>query len=97
MTVAERATAGPGNVPPITAAGTGTSVVQAYVVPRSCRLAMVADGEEEPHDVDVAPVFGPLVFGGRPAGMFSRFFGDGTTGIVSVLGTNSSDDCVVAV
>ncbi|MEU5031293.1 hypothetical protein [Streptomyces milbemycinicus] len=79
------------------AAGTGTSVLQEYVAPRGCRLAMVADGAEEPYDVEVAPVFGPLLFGGRPAGMFSRFFGDGTAGIVSVLGTNSSDDCVVAV
>ncbi|MDW6065486.1 hypothetical protein SAZ11_56385 [Streptomyces sp. FXJ1.4098] len=47
------------------AAGTGTSVVQEYVAPRGCRLAMVADGAEEPHDVEVAPVFGPLLFGGR--------------------------------
>lgn len=58
---------------------------------------LVADGADAPHDVDVAPVFGPLLFGGRPAGLFSRFFGDGTAGIVSILGTRSSDDCVVAV
>ncbi|MEU5108293.1 MULTISPECIES: hypothetical protein [unclassified Streptomyces] len=79
------------------AAEAGTSVVQEFVAPRTCRLAMVADGAREPHDVEVAPVFGPLLFGGRPAGMFSRFFGDGTAGVVSVLGTNSSDDCVVAI
>ncbi|MBT2382479.1 hypothetical protein [Streptomyces sp. ISL-11] len=81
----------------ITAAGTGTSVVQEFVAPRTCRLAMIADGADEPHDVDVAPVFGPLLFGGRPAGLFSRFFGDGTAGIVSVMGTHCSDNSVVAV
>ncbi len=82
------------------AAPAGTSIVQAFVAPRSCRLAMIADGAGEPHDADVAPVFGPLLFGGRPAGMFSRFFGDGTSGIVSVLGSsadNCADNCVVAI
>ena len=79
------------------AAGAGTSVVQEFVPPRTCRLAMVADGADEPHDVDVAPVFGPLLFGGRPAGLFSRFFADGRTGIVSIMGTKACDDCVVAV
>lgn len=81
----------------LTAAQAGTSVVQEFVSPRTCRLAMIADGADEPHDVDVDVVFGPLLFGGRPAGMLSRFFADGTTGIVSVLGYGSSDDCVVAV
>jgi hypothetical protein len=78
------------------AAEAGTSVVQAFVEPRSCRLAMVADGADEPHDADIAPVFGPLLFGGRPAGLFSRFFSDGTAGIVSVT-RNSADNCVVAI
>jgi hypothetical protein len=71
-------------------------VVQEFVAPRTCRLAMVADGAAEPHDVDVAPVFGPLLFGGRPAGMFARFFGDGRAGIVSMTREGSCDDCVVA-
>lgn len=53
----------------MTAAEAGTSVVQEFVPPRRCRLAMIADGADEPHDVDVAPVFGPLLFRGRPAGM----------------------------
>lgn len=79
------------------AAEAGTSVVQEFVAPRTCRLAMVADGADETHDVDVAPVFGPLLFGGRPAGVFARFFGDGTAGIVSIAGTDASDNCVVAV
>ncbi|MFD3538857.1 hypothetical protein ACFWUQ_05070 [Streptomyces sp. NPDC058662] len=79
------------------AVATGTSIVQEFVAPRTCTLAMIADGADEPHDAQVAPVFGPLLFGGRPAGVFSRFFGDGTDGIVSILGTRSSDNCVVAV
>jgi hypothetical protein len=79
------------------AAATGTSIVQEFVAPRSCRLAVIADGDDTAYDVDVAPVFGPLLFGGRPAGLFARFFGDGTAGIVSMLGTSSSDNCVVAV
>lgn len=81
----------------VAAAGAGTSVVQEFVTPRTCRLAMIADGADEPHDADVAPVLGPLLFGGRPAGMFARFSGDSTTGIVTARGYRSADDCVVAV
>lgn len=80
------------------AAAAGTSVVQEFVPPRTCRLAVVADGVDEPYDADVAPVFGPLLFGGRPAGLFARFRGDGTAGVVSIYGDHpSSDNCVVAV
>ncbi|MFD4134521.1 hypothetical protein [Streptomyces goshikiensis] len=76
----------------------GTSVVQAFVEPQTCRVALIADGCDEPYDADVAPVLGPLVFGGRPAGLFCRFFGDGCAGIVSVRGgTSSSDNVMVAV
>ncbi|URM92156.1 hypothetical protein LUW75_21815 [Streptomyces sp. MRC013] len=77
----------------------GTSVVQDFVRPQTCRVALVADGCDEPYDAEVAPVLGPLLFGGRPAGLFCRFFGDGSAGIVSVRGrgTSSSDNVVVAV
>jgi hypothetical protein len=75
-----------------------TSVVQEFVRPGTCRVALVADGVDEPYDVDVAPVLGPLIFGGRPAGLFCRFFGDGSAGIVSVRGgTSSSDNVMVAI
>jgi hypothetical protein len=77
------------------AATTGTSIVQEFVLPRTCRLAMIADGDDEAHDADVAPVLGPFLFGGRPAGILARFFGDGRTGIVSVAGAHSSDTAVV--
>jgi len=77
----------------------GTSVVQQFVEPQTCRVALIADGVDEPYEVDVAPVLGPLVFGGRPAGMFCRFFGDGSAGIVSVRGgrASSSDNVMVAI
>ncbi|MCX5388536.1 hypothetical protein ABZY68_16130 [Streptomyces sp. NPDC006482] len=78
--------------------GGDTSVVQEFVQPQTCRVSLIADGSDEPHDVDVAPVLGPLVFGGRPAGLFCRFFGDGSAGIVSVRGgTSSSDNVMVAI
>ncbi|MGN9768195.1 hypothetical protein ACTMS2_23925 [Micromonospora sp. SD12] len=80
------------------AAADGTSVVQDFVVPRTCRVALVADGADEPHDAEVAPVIGPLLFGGRPAGLFCRYYGDGSAGIVSARGReSSSDNCMVAV
>jgi len=81
----------------VVAAEAGTSVVQEYVPPQTCRLTMLADGVDEPYDIDVAPVFGPLLFGGRPAGLFSRFFGDGRTGIVNIRRTGCCDNSVVAV
>ncbi|WP_404951228.1 hypothetical protein HFP69_01835 [Streptomyces sp. ARC12] len=75
-----------------------TSVVQEFVRPGTCRVALIADGVDEPYDADVAPVLGPLLFGGRPAGLFCRFFGDGSAGIVSVRGgTSSSDNVMVAI
>ena len=79
------------------AAEAGTSVVQEFVAPRTCRLAMIHEDADEPHDADVAPVLGPMVFCGRPAGVTARFFGDGTAGVVSVMGNNASGNCVVAV
>ncbi|MFJ9824240.1 hypothetical protein ACIRSU_07665 [Streptomyces sp. NPDC101160] len=76
----------------------GTSIVQEFVAPQTCRVALIADDRDEPYEADVAPVLGPLLFGGRPAGLFCRFFGDGSAGIVSVRGhTSSSDNVTVAV
>ncbi|MEV5595354.1 hypothetical protein [Streptomyces sp. NPDC052496] len=76
----------------------GTSVVQEFVRPQTCRTTLIADGSDEPHDAEVAPVLGPLIFGGRPAGLFCRFYGDGSAGIVSVRGgISSSDNVMVAV
>lgn len=82
----------------VAAAADGTWIVQEFVAPRTCRVALIADGADEPHDVDVAPVLGPLLFGGRPAGLFCRFFADGSAGIVSVRGcTASADNVMVAI
>ncbi|TDT29309.1 hypothetical protein EV562_113174 [Streptomyces sp. BK208] len=81
----------------VAAAESGTSVVQDFVSPRTCPLYLAADGAAEPHLAQVAPVLGPLLFGGRPAGILARFFGDGSSGVVTVHGTHSSDNCVAAV
>ncbi|GAA3001293.1 hypothetical protein [Actinokineospora diospyrosa] len=77
------------------AALSGTSIVQEFVAPASCHLPMITEDSSTPHDVAIAPVLGPLLFGGRPAGIFARFFGDGQAGIVSVMGNNAADNCVV--
>ncbi|RZU52373.1 hypothetical protein EV385_4231 [Krasilnikovia cinnamomea] len=76
------------------ASADGASIVQEFVAPRTCRVALIADGADATHDVDVAPVLGPLLFGGRPAGLFARFHGDGAAGIISVKGRVSSCDNV---
>lgn len=82
----------------VAAAADGASIVQEFVAPRTCRVALIPDGADEPHDVDVAPVLGPLLFGGRPAGLFCRYFTDGSAGIVSVRGrTSSADNAMVAI
>ncbi|NIL44079.1 hypothetical protein HCB17_25425 [Salinispora arenicola] len=71
------------------------SVVQEFVAPRTCRVALIADGADEHHYADVAPVLGPLLFGGRPAGVFCRYRTDGSTGIVTARGLASSGDNVM--
>jgi len=78
------------------AATLGTSVVQEFVAAQSCRLSVVAADADEPHVAEIAPVLGPLLFGGRPAGIFARFYTDGSAGIVSIGAGNASDGCVVA-
>ncbi|MFE0641940.1 hypothetical protein ACFW2Y_10080 [Streptomyces sp. NPDC058877] len=76
----------------------GPSVVQEFVEPQTCRASLIVDGCDEPYEADVAPVLGPLLFGGRPAGLFCRFYGDGSAGIVSVRGgVSSSDNVMVAI
>ncbi|GLW90099.1 hypothetical protein [Actinokineospora globicatena] len=79
----------------VAAATTGTSIVQRFITPATCRVTMVSDDSDDPHEVDVAPVLGPLLFGGRPAGIFTRFFADGRAGIVSVMGNKAADNTVV--
>ncbi len=92
-----RETAQPAWESAVVAAASGTGIVQDYIEPHTCRLPILADSDDSPHEVDIAPVLGPVLLGGRPAGVFSRFFGDGRSGIVSVLGQGSSDNCAVAV
>lgn len=79
------------------AATLGTSVVQEFVVSQSCRLSVVAADADEPHVAEIAPVLGPLLFGGRPAGVFARFYTDGRAGIVSIGTGNAGDGCAVTI
>ncbi|NUR31825.1 MAG: hypothetical protein HOV83_39290 [Catenulispora sp.] len=73
----------------------GTSVVQDFVTPRECTLSLIAEGVAEPYSARVAPVFGPLLLGGRPSGVFVRYFGDGRTGLVNIVGSQCSDTTAV--
>ncbi|RLK53605.1 hypothetical protein [Actinokineospora cianjurensis] len=79
----------------VAAAATGTSIVQEFITPATCRATLISDDADTPHEADIAPVLGPLLFGGRPAGIFTRFFADGRAGIVSVMGNKAADNCVV--
>jgi hypothetical protein len=78
------------------AASAGDSIVQEYVPAQSCRLHIIADSDESPHEVEVYPVLGPFLFGGRPGGIMARFTTD-CAGMVGVTGNGSSDSSVVAV
>lgn len=79
------------------AAALGDSIVQEYVPPQSYPLSLTHGSGEEPHEVEVAPVFSPFVFGGRAGGLWARFFATGDSGIVSVDGFGALDNAVVAV
>ncbi|WP_018221413.1 hypothetical protein [Salinispora pacifica] len=81
----------------VAAGADGTSIVQEFVPPQTCRVALLADGADEPHDAEVAPVLGPLLFGGRPAGLWCRYRTDGAAGIVNARGSaTGADNAMVA-
>ncbi|NYT95258.1 hypothetical protein [Salinispora sp. H7-4] len=79
----------------VEAGADGTSIVQEFVPPQTCRVALLADGADKPHDADVAPVLGPLLFGGRPAGLWCRYRTDGAAGIVNARGSATGADNVM--
>lgn len=79
------------------AAAAGDCIVQEYVPAQSCPLSVVDDDAEQPREVDVAPVLSPFLFGGRPGGLWARFFTTGAAGIVSMEGHGALDNAVVAV
>lgn len=81
----------------VAAGADGTSIVQEFVPPQTCRVALLADGADKPHDAEVAPVLGPLLFGGRPAGLWCRYRTDGAAGIVNARGSaTGADNAMVA-
>ncbi len=61
-------------------------VVQEYVESVPYRMAFWDHAAEELYDGDVYPVFGPYLFGGRPAGCRVRFLPPGRQGVVSING-----------
>ncbi|MFC3898201.1 hypothetical protein ACFOWZ_42615 [Lentzea rhizosphaerae] len=71
------------------------SVVQRFVPAQTCRLAVVSDAMDVPEVAEVAPVLSPLLFGRRPGGVYARFFANGATGIISVVGHSASDTVAV--
>ncbi|MEO6702187.1 MAG: hypothetical protein ABI140_09180 [Jatrophihabitantaceae bacterium] len=77
------------------AAAAGDSVVQQYVTAQSCLFPVLADSNSQPELTPIAPVLSPFLFGRKPAGIFARFFADGSSGIVSVVGHSASDNVVV--
>ncbi|MEU5049175.1 hypothetical protein [Streptomyces sp. NPDC021096] len=62
----------------------GDSVAQEYVEPGRYELEMVAGPGSQPYHVSVAPVLSPLLFGGRPGGVYARYYPDGRAGVVTV-------------
>ncbi|ASO21090.1 hypothetical protein FHR81_002058 [Actinoalloteichus hoggarensis] len=79
------------------AAAAGDSIVQEYVHAQHCPLFVVEDGVEQPREIAVAPVLSPFLFGGRPGGLWARFFTTGAVGIISMDGHGALDNAVVAV
>jgi hypothetical protein len=74
---------------------TGDSIAQERV--ESVRYPMTvlhADGEL--HTGPVAPVLGPVVIGGQPAGCLARYFTDGADGVISVERHGAAQNIAVA-
>lgn len=79
------------------AARAGGSIIQEYVPALPYSLPITPAVGELPHQTDVAPVFSPFLFGGRPAGIWARFHPAGRSGIVSREGFGAMENAVVAV
>ncbi|MEV8509794.1 hypothetical protein AB0368_33910 [Actinoplanes sp. NPDC051475] len=72
------------------------SVVQEYVAPASCHLE-ISMSDHDTEVASVAPVLSPFLFGGRPAGLWARFFAPGRhAGVVSRDGYGAMENVVVA-
>jgi hypothetical protein len=78
------------------AAIAGTSVVQEHVPTEKVPLAVLPGPADEPELVEVAPVLGPFLFGGRPGGVWARFLPDGGTGNLATAPTATDTVVVVA-
>jgi hypothetical protein len=72
------------------------SVVQAYVEPGRYDLEMVEGPGTDPYRRSVAPVLSPCVFGGRPGGMYARYYPSGRAGVVGVARGGAMENVVFA-
>ncbi|MFF5177244.1 hypothetical protein ACFY2Q_04360 [Micromonospora sp. NPDC000316] len=71
------------------------SIIQRYVEPGRTRLEIsLSDTETEVRPV--APILSPILVAGRPAGVWARFFVDGSAGVVSRDGFGALENVVLA-
>ncbi|WP_414166926.1 hypothetical protein ACMATS_04220 [Streptoverticillium reticulum] len=62
------------------------SVAQEYVEPGRCAAGLTDGTEAGTRQTTIAPLLGPYIVAGRPAGCLVRFFASGESGIVSMYG-----------
>ncbi|MFI0983629.1 hypothetical protein ACH4SP_42335 [Streptomyces sp. NPDC021093] len=73
----------------------GNAIVQEYVEPARYELEMAAEPGTEPYRASVAPVLSPLLFGGRPGGIYARYYPDGRSGVVGVAQGGAMENVVL--
>lgn len=78
------------------ALGARDAIVQEYVEPARYELEMVEDPGTQPYCVAVAPVLSPLLFGGRPGGVYARYYPDGRSGVIGVAQGGAMENVVLA-
>jgi hypothetical protein len=71
------------------------SIVQRYVEPGRTRLE-ISSSDTETEVRTVAPILSPILVAGRPAGVWARFFVDGSAGVVSRDGFGALENVVLA-
>ncbi|MCC2278172.1 hypothetical protein LKL35_22520 [Streptomyces sp. ET3-23] len=73
------------------------SVAQEYVEPGRCAAGLTDGTEAGTHTTTIAPLLGPYIVAGRPAGCLVRYFADGGSGIVSMYGHGALINVLVGV
>ncbi|MEU7164762.1 hypothetical protein AB0A70_08970 [Streptomyces morookaense] len=73
------------------------SVAQEYVEPGRCAAGLTDGTEAGTRTTTIAPLLGPYIVAGRPAGCLVRYFADGGSGIVSMYGHGALINVLVGV